>query len=328
MSNKYQVSIVIPTYNCDRYISQAIESVLNQTDCDSEIIVIDDGSTDQTKAILSQYGNQIKYIWQRNQGVSIARNHGLKIAQADLILFLDADDYLIPGKLSKQIALFNFQPNLGIVHSGWQKVDATGKAIINICLWEKIPLLNLETWLQWKPILPSAMMFRREWLIKVGGFDSRFPPAEDVDLVLRLALKGCAAVWLKEITVCYRQHEASAMSRGIPQAESLTAVLDNFFQQPNLPTSVEILARKVRYGTFVWLGWYLYHTGHEEAMKQYLQKSWIYSPYSPVPTIINWIESFQLFAAEFGVNFNIQHLCRLGAWQEVTQWLVQGEKKS
>ena len=211
------VSVIIPAYNGDRYIAQAINSVLHQEGCKLEIIVIDDGSTDSTEAVLKQYGDRIRYIKQKNQGVAAARNHGIAAATADLIAFLDADDYFLTGKLAAQAEILLNRPDVGMVHSGWQRVDALGNKIMDVRPWEHIPELDLVNWLRWKPVLPSAMMFRREWLQYVGGFDSRFPPAEDTNLVLKLALKGCKTAWLRQVTVYYRQHNESAMHKVYPK---------------------------------------------------------------------------------------------------------------
>jgi glycosyltransferase involved in cell wall biosynthesis len=109
-----QVSVVIPAYNCAAYVGQAVDSVLRQTYTDWEIIVVDDGSRDDTKLILEQYGDRIRYIYQQNQGVSIARNRGIELARGEFIAFLDADDYFLPDKIAAQIAVFAAQPNLGI----------------------------------------------------------------------------------------------------------------------------------------------------------------------------------------------------------------------
>ncbi|NJO53255.1 MAG: glycosyltransferase family 2 protein [Leptolyngbyaceae cyanobacterium RM2_2_4] len=87
------VSVVIPTYNCDRYIVQAIESVLSQTYSNSETIVVDDGSIDQTQRVLEPYFDRIRYVYQQNQGVSGARNRGIQEASGELVAFLDADDF-------------------------------------------------------------------------------------------------------------------------------------------------------------------------------------------------------------------------------------------
>ena len=93
-----QVSVVIPAYNCAEYVGQAVESVLHQTIADWEIIVVDDGSRDHTRLVLEKYSDRIRYIYQQNQGVSIARNCGIELARGEFIAFLDADDYFSPTK--------------------------------------------------------------------------------------------------------------------------------------------------------------------------------------------------------------------------------------
>ena len=317
------VSVIIPAYNCDRYIVQAVESVLQQEDCLIEIVIIDDGSTDNTEAVLKPYDDRIRYVKQANQGVAAARNHGIAIAKGDYIAFLDADDYFLPGKLSLQAEMLKKRPDWGIIHSGWQRVDHLGNKLLDVCPWEQISELDLANWLRWKPVLPSAMMFRREWLEYVGGFDARFPPAEDTHLVLKLALKGCKTAWLKQITVCYRQHESSAMYKGLPQARSLVAVTDDFFSQPNLPPKVRLMEHSVRHGTMVWIAWYLHYTGHQKEMNQYLQQAWNYRPNSGIETLITWIESFADFARNWGVEFNASSLTNSPEWQELSKSLLQ-----
>lgn len=320
-----QVSVVIPTYNCDRYLAEAIESVLGQTYSHFEVIVIDDGSTDRTPEILQQYADryadQIRSVRQVNQGVAIARNHGISLAQAKWIAFLDADDYFLPDKLAAQLAFAEANPELGMIHSGWQRVSAGGDRLMVVEPWHQVPQLNLESWLRWKPVLPSAMLFRRDWLVKAGGFDARFPPAEDMELVLRLSAMGSQADWLRQVTVCYRQHEASAMHKGLPQAQSLSAVIDHFFQWPSLPDPIRWQERPIRYNTLVWIAWYLHHTGHLPAMTDYLKRSWPYSPYSPIETVIHWADSFTAFSKSWGTEFHAEALATSAEWQELMRWV-------
>ncbi len=317
-----RVSVIIPTYNCDRYIAQALESVLSQRGCSYEAIVIDDGSTDGTCRVLRPYGAYLRYFYQKNQGVSAARNHGIQLAQGEFVAFLDADDFFLPGKLAAQVAKFEAQPDLGIVHSGWRRVNSQGKALMDVQPWQTFPELNLESWLRWKPVFPGAMIFRREWLERVGGFDPRFTVAEDVDLVLRLALNGCAAAWLPRITVCYRQREQSAMCNGLFQARFLPAVLDNFFHQPELPERIRLMENQVRYSTLVWIAWYLYYTGQPAEMVQYLQQAWRYKPYLPVETMVNWAESFAEFSQNWGANLDADSLGKSPEWQQLVQWVI------
>ena len=118
MISSPKVSVVIPTYNYAKFISQAIDSVLNQTFTDYEIIVIDDGSSDRTLETLQTYGHKICYVTQSNKGLAAARNRGIKIARGELVVFLDADDWFLPEMLEDAVAVFANQPELGIVVSG------------------------------------------------------------------------------------------------------------------------------------------------------------------------------------------------------------------
>jgi len=330
LNSEPQVSVIIPSYNCADYIVQAVESVLMQEDCTFEIVIIDDGSTDNTKEVLApccdreaKGHDRIRYVKQKNQGVAAARNHGISIAKAGLIAFLDADDYFFPGKLAAQISILLKRPDIGIVHSGWQRVDAEGNKLLDVRPWENIPELNLTNWLRWKPVLPSAMMFRREWLQYVGGFDPRFPPAEDTNLVLKLALKGCKTAWLREVTVYYRQHTESAMHKGLPQARSLLAVTDNFFAQPNIPSQIRLIEQSVRYGTLTWIAWYLHYTGHQTETIEYLKQAWHYRPNSGMETLVSWIESFAEFSRNWGVEFDVNSLTNSSEWQDLVKWLIE-----
>lgn len=120
------VSIIIPTYNYGRYILQAVMSCLHQTYKNLEIIVVDDGSTDNTKETLQTIKDRICYIYQINKGVSAARNRGLKMARGDFITFLDADDYLTEDSIETRVNILLAYPDIGIVFSETCSEDADG----------------------------------------------------------------------------------------------------------------------------------------------------------------------------------------------------------
>jgi glycosyltransferase involved in cell wall biosynthesis len=316
------VSVIIPVYQGDRFIAEAIESVLNQTYNNYEIIVINDGSTDNSGDLLLPYLDKIRYVYQDNQGVAAARNLGIQMAKGEFMAFLDQDDFWLADKLALQVACFQAQPTLGIVNSGWQRVNELGKAIVNIEPWHKASELDLRAWLQWKPVLPSAMMFSRQWLERAGGFDNRFTQSSDVDMVLRLALMGCEAAWVPQITVCYRQHQCNTMNNSIEQAESIYAVIDNFFARPDLPTQICLLEKNVRYQTLVWVAWYLYCTGYLPEMKRYLEQSLNYTPYSRTKTISDWLKNFSIYAIENGYIFDVRVITNSPEWQQLISVLI------
>ena len=319
------ISVVIPTYNCQRYIAKAIESAIAQEV--SELIVVDDGSTDSTKTVVDTFsqlssGPRVHYVYQPNQGVCAARNHGIRLAQGELVAFLDADDWYLPNKLARQASLFVADSELGLVQSGWQRVTESGQVIAAVKPWEIAPELTLATWLRHKPVLPSALMVRKSWLARVGGFDPEFEAAEDVELVTRLAVKGCRSAWLKEVAVSYRQRSGSAMGDGLVQARDLAKFLDKFFQQPDLPATAQLLENSVRYHTLVWAAWYLQSTGCWPQMADYLRQAWRYSPYLPMETLTHWIESFTSFALDAGSPVDMQALIASPDWQELVRWLL------
>ncbi len=283
------VSVVVPTYNSARYIPEAVDSVLNQTYARHEVIVVDDGSTDDTRRILQSYSGQIHYVYQDNQGPAAARNNGLRLARGEFVVFLDADDFLLPGKLAGQVACFEAHPGLGLVHSGWRLVNRQGEKIADVRPWRDAPRLDLKTWLLWKPVFMGAMMFRRDELARSGGFDTRFRQAEDVDLVLRLALRGCRTAWVYASTVCYRQHGGGITQNGLQQARDLIAVLDKFFAQPSVPRRIRRWENKIRYYTLIWLAWYLHHTGYTDHVALHLRQSLRYTPYTPAQTVFDWV---------------------------------------
>ena len=322
------VSVIIPVYNGERYIVQAVESALRQTFTNLEIIVVDDGSTDRTQQVLQPYFDRIRYIYQENQGVAAARNIACQLAQGEFLAFLDADDYFLPSKLEKQLACFDHDPALDMVQTGWLMVDETGKYIFEMKPWQQAPKLDLESFIIFKCVRPSAMMLRRKWWEKLGGFNDNFPLAEDLDFALRLALKGCKAVWLEEILTCYRQHNSNIMSSGLPLMKNTEILMKEFFNRPDLPESIRQLRNQEHYLSFKWLAWRMYRDGHLAEMAQCLEKSLQYTPFSPTKTVLNWVETFRIASEEYGENFDAYSLSKLVEWQEIILMVMTNPPQS
>ncbi|MGK7898920.1 MAG: glycosyltransferase [Xenococcus sp. (in: cyanobacteria)] len=313
-----KVSVIIPTYNSALYLGEAIDSVLNQTYTNYEIIVIDDGSTDHTVELLEPYQDKVHYFYQENQGVSAARNQGIALAKGELIAFLDADDIFMPHKLEKQVAVFEEQSDLGIVNSGYRLIRENGEFITDIKRWETIPKLTIETWILHQPVLPSAMMFRKEWLEKVNGFDTRWFSSEDVDLVFRLISRGCRGVWLPEVTIYYRRHDLSATwENSLKQARNSEAMQANFFDCQDLPESISRLKQQFRFHNFTWLAWLCYQGGFTKEMAEYLQVSQSYSYFSWAETIVRWINLFKNCTELYGYTFDAYSFSKLPEWQAI-----------
>lgn len=180
------VSIIIPTYNRGWVIKEAIDSVLEQTYKNVELLVVDDESTDNTTEILNAYGKDIQVLTQKNKGVSAARNRGISEAKGELIAFLDSDDLWLPKKLAVQVDFFQSNPEALICQTEeiWIR---NGKRVNPKKKHKKYSGMIFNQCLPLCIVSPSAVMMRRSLLKKVGLFDEHLPACEDYDLWLRVS---------------------------------------------------------------------------------------------------------------------------------------------
>jgi len=286
------VSVVIPAYNASAYLAEAVESVLTQSHPRVEVIVVDDGSADNTRHVVGRFRDRVKYLHQVHQGAPEARNRGLQEAGGRLVAFLDADDYLLPDSLGLQAEILAARSRLGLVHSGWRMVDEKGLSIRDVQPWIEAPSLTLKNWLLWKPVFLGSMLFRREWLERVGKFSGQLSQTDDVDLVLRMALLGCRAGWNRRVTVCRRKHAGNLTLDGAQQARDLTAAIDRFYSLPGLPRHVRRMEARVKYFTHQWVIWNLYETGFVDLIPRQLRESLRYSPYPVGHAVFTWHTEF------------------------------------
>lgn len=182
------VSVIIPTYNRGGMIRDAIASVLNQDFKDFELIVIDDGSTDDTPAILETFGRAIRIVRQANRGVSAARNQGIALASGKLLTFLDSDDLWLPQKLARQVHFFNTNADALICQTEeiWIR---NGVRVNPKKRHHKFSGMIFEASLALCLVSPSAVMSRRALFDAVGLFDEALPACEDYDLWLRVSCR-------------------------------------------------------------------------------------------------------------------------------------------
>lgn len=183
-----KVSVIIPTYNRGSLIARAINSVLSQTFKDFEIIVIDDGSTDNTQEVLESFEGEIRYVYQQNGGIAKARNRGIELAQGNYIAFLDSDDYWAPEKLALQVRVLDFNPKVGIVYSRMPIVNEAGHVLG--MKPNGVSGRNFHELLRvWGDLPTSSVMTRKDCFSKVGVFDPELPPMEDIDMWIRISYK-------------------------------------------------------------------------------------------------------------------------------------------
>jgi glycosyltransferase involved in cell wall biosynthesis len=196
------ISVVIPSYNRSALLKRAIDSVLTQTVRPREIIVVDDGSTDNTRELCASYGNQIEYIWQKNAGAAVARNAGVIRSHSPWIAFLDSDDYWTPFHLATMTkAIEQTEGEAAFYFSDMQMGECDGCTslwkLANFAPPKSIHLTNdgtSWTFLRWQPMVLQASVLRRDVWIGEGGLDPRFRLKHDTDLFFRLSIgrKVCA----------------------------------------------------------------------------------------------------------------------------------------
>ena len=183
------VSVVIPAYNAAWCVRKAIDSVLAQDFRDFEVIVVDDGSTDDTASVLSAYGDAIRVVRQTNGGLSNARNTGIRESGGEFVAFLDADDWWLPGKLGRQIELMHSRPELGFSSTAARVEDPDGK-LVNVwacAQWEASFLVHLFGSNADVAGSGSAVIARRTLFQHAGDFDESLRSLEDIDMWMRLA---------------------------------------------------------------------------------------------------------------------------------------------
>ncbi len=190
------VSVVIPTYNSARFIAQAVQSVLAQAYHRYEIIVINDGSTDETKEVLRKFDSHIQYLYQENRGPAAARNAGIKVAQGEYICFLDADDVWLPNKLEVQLAFIEKNREVGLIFSDEEEWDGEkvlhrsllAKMLFRSDVLSQMPIQKAFRKLLIEDFIPTSMvMVRKACFAKAGLFDESLKVSEDRDMWCRIA---------------------------------------------------------------------------------------------------------------------------------------------
>ena len=218
------VSVVIPVHNGERYLAQAIESVLAQTCRDFELLIVDDGSTDGSRGVMDRYARhdaRIRILSQANRGVSAAGNLGFEEARGEWVARLDADDIFLPDKLQRQIAFTRQHPEVRIVGTLGYFIDRTGRVIGLVSTDGPFTRAEFENMAgRGEPVffVHSSTLMHRETVLAVGGYREQFVQAEDVDLWLRMAEKGHLLLKMPDALLLYRLHgESLTMKRNAEQ---------------------------------------------------------------------------------------------------------------
>jgi glycosyltransferase involved in cell wall biosynthesis len=194
------ISCIIPVYNGERYLAEAIESILKQSYKPIEIIVVDDGSTDGTAVIASRYGKQVCYMRQPNAGTAAARNLGLSAAAGDFVAFLDADDLWHPEKLARQMARFRARPDLGYcvahVQNFW----------IPELIEEEKRFRDHRMSMALPGYVTGTLLARRDCFQTLGHFNAAIQHADDTEWFLRANERGAAMELMADVLLYRRLH--------------------------------------------------------------------------------------------------------------------------
>lgn len=265
------VGVIIPCYNTGRYLAEAINSVVAQTFSDYEIVIVDDGSTDNTREVAESYtDHRIRYTYQDNKGLAGARNTGICCTRGEYIAFLDADDLFLPRKLLIQVSYLEEHSDVGLVAGGFQRIDHEGRILYNGKIGAGvIPLEDILV----RSVFPvHCSLVRRSWVDRVGGFDKSLPAAEDWDFYCRLALGGCLMHAIPDVVAAYRMLPKAMSMRAPEQTAALLRVVDKTFRSPMLPPElrplqVRALAQTHLTGAGRHYAAGLFHEGHSNLLE-------------------------------------------------------------
>lgn len=280
------VSIVIATYNHAHFVVEAVESALGQTYPHIEVIVVDDGSTDNTRQVLSEYGDRIHYIYQVNKGPSAARNAGIQYARGDFFVFLDSDDRLPARKLEVQMPLFDDEA-CGVVYSAWTNIEEKTGEILDIV--RPLSQDNILTGLLLRKIYfpPGVAIVRKQCLDTIGLFDVGLAGAADIELWMRIAATGYKFHYVNEPLFDYRIVRGS-MSRNIQkQCKDEFTRLDKFFNTPGLPERIQTLRNEAYSVLHYEYSTRYYHAGDIEKAQYHLRQA--IHTYPPLANDRDWL---------------------------------------
>ncbi len=228
------VSVIIPAYNQGRYLGKAIQSVLEQTYPNFEVIIVDDGSTDDSPEVARTFHDpRLQYIYQDNRGLSGARNTGVRYAKGEYLTYLDSDDAFLPRKLELLVSILEENPELGFAAGQAVPIDENDRPLEQV--FDARPPEDLSRMLLGNPFHVGSVLVRTGWQKQAGDFDKSLRSYEDWDMWLRMVQLGCQMGWVDEPVSLYRFHSAQMTRIGSQMTQATFTVLDKIYSQPGLP---------------------------------------------------------------------------------------------
>lgn len=245
------VSIIIPAYNYAHYISETLDSALSARGVECEIIVVDDGSTDDTAAVLRSFENRIRYIYQENQGLSAARNTGIRESRGEFLVFLDADDLLRPEMVERSLtALREMGDSFALIAHISDVIDSRGEPIPTRT---KFPSEDVEITLLDLLIMnrfPTFVLVRKKVFSEVGYFDTELKASEDRDMWIRIARNH--RIWrLGSVLSSVRKHGTNMSENVVRQAACIRQVHKKAWKEGHLTGWEKVYWLKIKSFYFV-----------------------------------------------------------------------------
>lgn len=267
-----KISVIIPAYNAEAFIDDALHSVFRQTEKNFEVIVVDDGSGDGTANIIRKFSG-VQYVRQPNMGVSAARNNGVRLATGEYLAFLDADDVWHPRKLEWQLRAFRQHPDSVLCHTRATRdpEQIQGEEDVGASIGMRCVVHADMTATFLAPYLgPSTVMVRRDTFIRVSGFDERLRIAEDVDFYLRVLAEAPRALTLEAPLVYMRPVQGSLSSDHTAGYIALLDVYRRFLRDhPEAASAVgRVAVRKAFYDLHLRLARSLLWTGNSKRARR------------------------------------------------------------
>jgi glycosyltransferase involved in cell wall biosynthesis len=295
------ISVIIPTYNAAKYLNTCVKSVLNQTFKDFELLIIDDGSTDHTKEIVTAFDDRrLKYFYQKNQGKSQARNYGIFRSCGKFISFLDADDFYYKTKLKYLLDFLNNNSHVGCVAGSVRRISENGQ-IISAKKHKNNKLINIKDLLFGNSINVCSTLIRSDYVKKIEGFDIRLKRGEDWDFHYRLALSGCSIIVKKDIVCAYRFRQNAIDKTNDMYCRSMIEVTKKMFENEALPDKLKELKNHALSSTYLRLSARSYASNNMMLGMTNLQKAIQFDPAliesnhrKILSRFVNWIHYFDL----------------------------------
>ena len=331
-----RIAVVLPFRDASRWLPESIASLRAQQGVELELVAVDDGSCDGSAALLQRLWQGCPWPLQLLRlpglGVSAARNRGWRSTTAPLVAFLDADDLCLPGRLAGQAALLAADPELAHGLCGWQRLSADGQVLQRVQPWLEGAGFDAESALRHKAVLPSAWMLRRRALEAMGGFDEGLAHAEDVDLLLRLALAGQRGRWLEQVACGYRVHGGGASRQVEQQTRSLLWVVERQLRRLPATDAQRSLRRELRYTTRAWAGWKAWSEGQEALALELWRTALGLSPLAPVRSWLHLAEQARRSCLREGLPWQPHALLMSPPWRAlggelVERWPWWGERE-